>query len=244
MKNNILGIKIDNFSFIGAVLEAKKLVEQKKGALISTVNVEFIMRAQKDEEFKTILNLSDMALPDSAGVVWAGRFLGVPFLQRIPGVDFSEVLVGLSALWGWKVYLLGGKDGVAKTAKEYFEKKYAGLQIVGAESGGFFSELGRGESDDELVERINKSGANLLLVALGAGKQEKWLFCNREKLHCVGIGVGGSFDFWAGKSHRAPFIFRRFGIEWLWRLLLEPRRAKRMLALPAFIVKVVKSRFH
>ena len=203
---------------------------------IATVNPEFVMTAQEDKEFCRLLNRADLCLPDGVGLLLAGRWLGRPFPERVAGSDFVYHLAQLAAREGWRLYLLGAAPGVAELAAERLVERYPGLIIAGTHAGS----PDPAESED-IVGRINESRADLLYVAFGAPNQDKWIARNRSELSSVHVamGVGGSLDFVAGRARRAPRWAQRMGLEWLHRLVKEPWRWRRMLALPKFAILMV-----
>ena len=201
------------------------------------------MRAQKDEEFRNILNKSDIAIPDGIGLVFASHFLGNPIPERVAGSDLVWKIAKLAEYKNCSLYLLGGKEGVAEEAARKLKEKYPNLKIKGAESGGEVEERKLKTQNEEMVKRINERQPDILLVAFGAPKQEKWIYYNLSKLSSVkvAIGVGGTFDFIAGRIKRAPMFLRKLGMEWLWRLFIEPKRINRILtATVRFGWKVLK----
>lgn len=203
---------------------------------IATVNPEFIMTAQRDAEFHRILNRAELCLPDGVGLLLAGRWLGRPFPERVAGSDFVYHLARLAATNGWRLFLLGAAPGVAEEAAAIFQERFPGLIIAGT-----FSGSPDPAENEAIVERINESQAGMLYVAFGAPKQDKWISRNREALGSVRVamGVGGSLDFVAGRATRAPRWVQQTGLEWLHRLLKEPWRWRRMLALPEFAARIV-----
>jgi len=214
---NLLGVRIDNISMDEVLQKIEEFLRDGKQHYIVTINPEFIVKAQKDEEFRKILNGADLAIPDGVGVVWAARWLDEPLRERVSGVDLIERFKNHDLRFkNKKFFLLGGRNGVAK--------KIAGQwpEVVG------FSEEAEGM---ELFARIKECRPDVLLVALGAPKQEKWIAENLSKVPSVkvAIGVGGAFDFLSKKIKRAPVFMQKMGLEWLWRLILEPRRLPRIL---------------
>lgn len=228
-------------------LTMKESVEFLEGNLIKglqtfvvTANAEIIMMCQNNEEYKNIVaNKAELVLPDGAGAVWAGRFLGNEVPERVAGFDLFNELLALSAVKHYKVYFLGGAPGVSEAAKKKSESLYPGVNIVGCRNGYF--------KDDEIpqiIEDVNNSEADILFVALGAPKQEKWIEANRNKINAkILIGIGGGFDVLAGKMERAPKWMQDASLEWAFRLYKQPSRFVRMLALPKFVLKVILSKF-
>ena len=233
----IFGVEIDNLTLDEIGEKTKKLVStsNKNCNLIVAPNVEFIMQAQKDREFFDILKSAKLATPDSIGVILAGKKQKKPFKERIPGQSYLRKVFEVGEKEGWTFYLLGGEGEVAKKAKQHLETLYPKTKIVGYHEG-FFAD----DSEEKVIEEINSLKPNVLFVAMGAPIQEKWIYENRNKLKVdIAAGQGGTFDYEAGTVKRAPVWMQKCGIEWLWRLIKEPKRIKRMIVLPIFFLKVV-----
>lgn len=230
-----------------------EIVNERK-IFIVTPNPEIIVCAQKDLELAKILNQASFALPDGAGVVLAS---GGRLKKRIAGADFAEDLIRACAEKGWKVFLLGGKEGVAEKAAANLKRKFSKNNIkldqnfeIRSFSGPKLTEEGKpvnkkeAERECEAVRRINNFRPHVLLVGIGAPRQEKWLYLHFGKLRInVGMVVGGAFDFWAGTALRAPKIVQELNLEWFWRLIREPWRIRRQLGLLRFVYLLAKSRF-
>ena len=233
----ILGVDIDNVNLQETANITKKLIEtsNKSCNLIVAPNVEFIMKAQKDKEFFDILKTAKLATPDSIGVIIAGKLQKKPFKERIPGQAYLRKIFEVGEKEGWTFYLLGGKGEVPKKAKEHLESIYKKAKIVGYHEGFF-----ENESEEQVIEEINRLKPNVLFVAMGAPRQEKWIYKNRHKLKVdVAAGQGGTFDYEAGNIKRAPLWIQRCGIEWLWRLIKQPSRIIRMRVLPIYLMKII-----
>jgi len=227
-KVEILGVQIDNLSLQEVLEKVKLFLADKNQHFIVTPNPEFLVAAQKDSRFKEILNYADIAVADGVGLIKAAKFLGQR-LQRVPGVDLSWAICELAEQTGFSVYLLGAKEMVAAQMTEKLLHHLPQLKVVGAESGG---EIIDPKKDDlDLLARINDAKPKILFVAFGQVKQEKWIFYHLDKLPSVklAIGVGGTFDYIAGTAKRPPKFIRRMGLEWLYRLIWEPWRWKRIL---------------
>lgn len=232
----ILGVDIDNIDIDEAGKITKELVEtsNKTCKIVVAPNTEFIMMAQKDEEFFDILKSADLATPDSVGVMLGGKFQKKPFKQRIPGQAYFRKVLEIGEKENWSFYLLGGKDDVPQIAAENLKKIYPNINIVGYHEG--FFEL---EGEEKVIQEINSLKPNVLFVAMGAPLQEKWIAKYKNDLKVdIAAGQGGTFDYEAGKIKRAPKIFQKLCIEWLWRLILQPSRIIRMLALPVYLFKI------
>ena len=214
---------------------AARAKEAAGAAVVCTPNAEIMMAAHKDAELNAILRGADLVLADGAGVALAARILGKGRIPRAQGFDTAHRLLESGGL---AFYFLGGKPGVAQTAAEAAVKRYPLSRVAGFRDGYFT----QGEEHAVICD-VNHSGADVLLAALGAPKQEKWMWRNRAKLDvAVCIGVGGTLDVLAGAAQLAPASFRRHGFEWLYRLLLQPKRVIRMLRLPQYILLAIRWR--
>lgn len=222
---DILGVKISKVDYKSAIEIIERFLANGGKHQIVTPNPEFIVLAQSDSEFRQILNNADLAIPDGAGLRIAGK------LQTVTGTDLMLRLCGLAAKKGCSVFLLGGQDGVAEKAAKRLKTMFANLNIVGTYEGDLPEEVG---------------AADFLFVAYGAPKQEKWVARNLPRIPVkVAMGVGGAFDFIAGKRKRAPKILRRLGLEWFWRLIQEPQRLPRILkATIKFPLLVFRRKLH
>lgn len=233
---NILGVWVDGLDQQAALARLTDLIREGGFHQIVTVNPEFVMRAQQDTIFRNVLNHADLALADGSGIVWAARWLYGPghVPERIAGVDTVEGLIALAAQHGWRVFFLGAAEGMAEQAAQVLRDRYPTLQLAGTYAGS--------PSDSEasdIVARVNEGQTDVLLVAYGAPAQDVWIARHRQMLNVrLAMGVGGAFDFIAGETRRAPIWMQRWGLEWLHRLLQQPWRWRRMLALPRFVVRV------
>ena len=235
---DILGVKIDKISLNETFEKAKVLLKTDGVSMIFTPNPEIVIRAYEDAEFKNILNSADICTPDGIGVVYASKIVGNPVKERVPGFELSKMLMENVSKTGEGVFLFGSKPGIADKAKENIEKMYPGINIVGTRNGYF-----KKEDEPEIINMINESGAKLLFVCLGAPKQEKWIYENRDKLNVnLCLGVGGTLDVLSGETKRAPEIFIKLNLEWFYRIVLNPSRWGRFLALPKFMIKVLKEK--
>lgn len=244
MKNRlyIWEIPIDKINMSEAKNRLKEILDKDDLDIVVTPNPEIIMSALKDKELKTLLQNASLALPDGISIVHASKIMGQPLEERITGVDFlSRVLETLNQEKKG-IYLLGGKaspegeKNVAEKAGENMKEKYPDLIISGSHHGYF----GKDE-EGAIVKEIQESGASFLCVAMGSPRQEKFISRNKSNLSNIrgAMGVGGSLDVWAGTVARAPVFYQDHGIEWLYRLIKEPVRIKRMAKLPFFIVRVL-----
>lgn len=237
MRNSVdvLGVQVDKVTMQGAVQKVETFVSEDRVHSIYTPNAEIMMAAQRDSGLKDILNAADMLVADGAGIILASKILGLGLPEKVSGIDLVKNIFPVSKEKGYKFFFFGSKPGVAAAAGEKMVSTYPGVEIVGYRDG-YFSPA----DEDGIIEEINSSGANIVLVALGAPKQEKWIHANKSRLKArVCIGVGGSLDVYAGQVKLAPELLRRMGLEWLYRLYREPWRYKRMLDLPRFVLRVL-----
>ena len=231
----ILGIPVHDVTTEETLVLIDQFVRDGAPHQLCTVNPEFIMTAQSDAEFKRILNHSALNLPDGIGVVWAAQRLGQPLRERVAGSDLVGLIADRAQTTGWRIFLLGAAEGVAEQAAIILRGRYPQTHIVGAYAGS-----PRPEDEADIAARIRSSEANVLLVAYGAPKQDKWIDRNIERTGvAVAIGIGGSLDFVVGTQKRAPQWIQRLGLEWLYRLVREPWRWRRQLALPRFVWRVL-----
>ena len=233
-KVNILGCNVDRIDMSDTLQKIEGFISSGKPHHIITLNAEIIYRAQNDLRLKEIINKADLVTPDGSGVVWASKYLNAPVPERVTGIDLTQNLAELAQKKGWSFYLYGGAPTIAEAAAQNLQKKHSGLKIAGT-CHGYISEA----EQQDLIEDIKKKKPDILLVALGAPRQEFWIEEHKESLQTsVCIGVGGSFDVIAGKVKRAPVFFQKAGLEWLYRFIKEPHRIGRMMALPKFTILV------
>ena len=231
----ILDVPVVPYTMDEAVTKLTQDTLRQKRNFVVTANAEIIMMAQDDKEYKTLLSeTADLILPDGAGTVWAGNYLGYTIPERVAGYDLYLRLLEEAAKNNIPVYFFGGKPGIAEEAAEEGKRRWPGLKMAGCRNGYFSA-----EEEPEIIEGINRSGAVMLFAALGAPKQEKWLAKYRDQLKpCLLMGIGGSFDVLAGKVQRAPKWMQDAKLEWFFRLVKQPSRFRRMLALPKFVFAV------
>ena len=233
-KVNILGVNVDMVTIEQAADKIIGFLGEDKLHSVFTPNAEIIMAAYRDKEFADILNRSELLTADGIGVVYASRILKKPISERAAGYDIACNVLDRIGESGHKLFLFGGKPGVAEQARDNLTQKYPNLNIVGVRNGYF-----KPEEDAEIVNEINASGADIVFVCLGAPKQEKWIDAQRDNLKVkVAMGIGGSLDVFAGTVLRAPAFFCNHGLEWLYRLYKEPWRIGRMMELPKFAATV------
>jgi N-acetylglucosaminyldiphosphoundecaprenol N-acetyl-beta-D-mannosaminyltransferase len=233
MRTDVLGVGFDNVTMDEAVDRALALMEEKRSAYVVTPNPEIVQMCRKNAAVKDAVAGAALVLPDGIGVIYGAKLLKRPLRERVPGVDFSEALMGRMALTGKSVFLFGTKPGIAEQAAENLKAKYPGLVIAGTADGYF-------KDDGPIVEAINAARPDFLIVGLGAPKQELWMASRRERLR-LGLmaGLGGSIDIFAGVKPRAPVAWQKANLEWLYQALKDPKRFKRMVKLPLFMLAVL-----
>lgn len=227
---NVLGVMVDTASMEASANTLVNAMEKDAPFCVYTPNSEIILYAYKNPDYCKILNRGDMITPDGIGVVYASKILKRPLPERVGGFDLANLLLSKIAGTGKSVYLFGGKPGVAEAAAEKICALYPGTNICGTSDGYFDA-----EKEQKIIDDINQKKPDLLFVCLGFPKQEQWIDAHRDILCAkVCMGIGGSLDVFAGTVKRAPEGFQKLGLEWLYRLLKQPSRAGRMLALPKF----------
>ncbi len=236
---DILGVRIHRLDLDQVIALLELHLADRRPRHVVTVNPEFLVQAQRSAEFRQVLDRADLAIADGVGLVWAARLLGYGAVPRVPGVDLIERLASSASRHGYRLFLLGGAPGVAEAAAGALTGRHAGLVVSGAYAGSPAL-----EDEAAIFARVRAARPDVLLVAYGAPQQDLWI---RRHLETLGVplamGVGGSFDFISGRVARAPAWLRRAGFEWLFRLMTQPWRWRRMLRLPLFAWLVLKQRF-
>lgn len=236
MKINVLGVDFDNMTKKEAVEYSMRIFDTDVSGYVVTPNPEIVWMCRSDERLNNAVREAALVIPDGIGIIYGAKILKRPLKEKIPGIDYISSMFSAMAKKGMSVFLLGAKPGVAEKAGENISKKYPGLVISGT-ADGYFKE------DGPVIEKINAAHPDLLLVCLGAPKQEYWMRDNIEKLNVkLMAGLGGSLDVFAGTVQRAPEKWQKMGLEWFYRLIKEPRRIKRMIKLPIFIFAVLWQR--
>ena len=235
MRTEILGVEFDNLNMTEAASKAFELME-RRGAYTVTPNPEIVRMCRDNAALKEAVARADLVVPDGIGVIYGAKILGTPLKERVPGIDLATALLGVMSEKGKSLYLLGAKPGVAEKAAGTISTQFPGVEICGTADGYF-------KDDGPVIEKINAAAPDLLLVCLGAPKQEIWMHKNASRLD-VGlmIGLGGVLDVFAGEVQRAPEGWQRLGLEWLYRLIKQPWRIKRMIKLPVFLFEAVGER--
>lgn len=222
-------IAFDDVTLQEAVAFAMDHVRTRQRCRVVTPNAEFAMEAKKNPRFLKILNGSQLVLADGISVIYASKILGTPLRGRVTGVGFAQALCQALAEQGGSLYLLGAKPGVAEQAADKLKAAHPGLKIAGTHDGYFKDEA-------PVVEAINAARPDAMLVCLGAPKQEYFMEDHGARLEVpVMAGLGGSMDVLAGNVRRAPEFFQKVGLEWLYRLVKEPKRIRRMAKLPLYL---------
>jgi len=231
---NFFNIKVSNRSMEDTMHIAEQFIKSKKFHLIVTLNGEMAAKAFKDKEFFSIVEKSDIIIPDGIGIVWGVRIKGEKIIYRIPGVEFAWNLLKVASKKGYKLYLLGAEEKVLKKAIQHIKNNFPNINIVGFHSGYFDI-----EEEKNIMNEIKKNNTQILLVGMGGGKQEKWIWKHKDLNVPLNIGIGGSFDVWSGKVKRAPKLVQQMGLEWLYRIIIQPSRITRTGNIIAFAFKVM-----
>jgi len=239
---SVLGVKIHDTSYKECLDFIDSSIQKAEKIQICTTNNEFIVEAQKNPKFKKIINQSNISTPDSTGVVWAIKKLFGTKVERITGIDLFLKLCQQAADKKYRIFLLGGSRNTALKAKKNLQRKFPGIHIVGYIDG---IPIDPKKQDDVLISRINRARPDIIAVALGAPKQELWIKKNMKMLNAkIFMGLGGSLDYIAGTVPRAPYLLRAAGIEWLFRLIVQPKRIKRItIAVIVFPYMIIAESF-
>lgn len=234
----LLGVELDPVDSAQALARIEALAAAGGCHQVVTVNPELVIHAWRDPTYRAVLNQAALRLADGVGLLWAARLLGQHLPERVTGVDTFERLAQRCAAVGWRVFLLGGAPGVAELAAERLRARAPGLRVAGTYAG---SPSPADEAD--ILRRIRAAAPDVLFVAFGSPAQERWIARHRDHLAVpIAMGVGGAFDFVAGRVARAPHWVQRAGLEWLFRLARQPWRWRRQLALPLFVALVLRAR--
>ena len=232
MRIELMGVPIDGVTRAEAAARVETLLDEPRDHFVTTPNPEMLVQASKDARFQAALHRADLAVPDGVGLLYVARLKGMRLPQRITGTDFIEDIAAIAAKRRLGVYLLGGRGDVAEDAAKMLLKRHPGLAVVGAESGGevYVDADGEPSVAPEVEARIREAAPAILFVAFGHGVQERWITARSASFPSVrlAMGVGGAFDFIAGEVRRAPEFLRKTGLEWLWRLYLQPWRLRRI----------------
>ena len=228
---DVLGVSFDDLTMDEAVEIALGFMQERRACYACTPNPEIVMAAKGDAALRAALSGAELVLADGVGITKAATMLGTPLKSRVPGIDFASNVISRLAQRGGSVYLLGAKPLVAEAAAEKLTQTYPGIVIAGTNDGYF-------TDDAPVIEKINAASPDFLMVCLGSPKQELWMSTNAGRLSCgLMAGLGGSLDVLAGNVQRAPETWRRLGLEWLYRVIKEPKRLGRVMKLPAFVLE-------
>lgn len=237
LKDSYLGVDVSPLTYEGILTEIRARMSRGDKSTIIAVNPEKVMTAQNNAKVKALINNATFQIADGVGILLASKLKKGKVTSRVTGVDMMARLLTFAANEQHSIYLYGAKKEVVELAAANIQHDYPPIQVAGMTDG-------YAQDEEALLQKINDSGAEILFVALGSPTQELWIQRNMEKLSNVLVfqGVGGSFDVFSGTVKRAPSIFRKLGLEWLYRLLSDPRRIKRQLNLPRFLLKVLFDR--
>ena len=233
----ILGVCFTSTDRAALLYKINQRIKRGERTVIFTPNPQILLKASRDSELKKALSSASFNIPDGIGVIWASRLLGCPLKERISGIDLGEDILKLAERHSYSVFLLGGKSGVARKAARELQRRYDDLRICGTHHGYF-------EDSERITDLVSKLRPDIILVCLGSPKQEKWIINNLSAIPSVrlAMGLGGSLDVWSGKTKRAPNAFRSLGLEWLWRTIREPKRARIFADIPHFLFCVIKQK--
>ncbi len=239
----IFGIKVHNTTLDKATKTIESYLKSDKVNTIYTPNTEIVMLAKDDEYLKNLLNQGDLVTADGIGLIYGSKIKKRPLKERVTGFDMSIKMLELANENNYSIYLLGGKDGIAKKASENIKKDYPNIKIAGYQHG-YFKGCHTGNMDskeeEKIIEEINIQNPDIIFVGLGFPKQEMWIDFNKDKIKTrLIIGNGGVMDILSGNAKRAPEIYQKLGLEWLYRLIQDPSRIKRQMILPKFMLKVI-----
>ncbi|HBS57745.1 MAG TPA: glycosyltransferase [Firmicutes bacterium] len=234
-KVNVLNVPVDAVDMEETVERVTAFIRQRGPHIIVTANAEMVMQATRDDELHKILVGADLVLADGIGVVWAARYQGSPLPERVAGADLVNRLLKMAAAQGYKIFFLGAAPGVAEEAAQRVCSLYKNIVLCGTQDGYFTP-----DTEPAVIAAIKEASPDILLAGLGVPRQEKWLWKHKDLLGVpVCIGVGGVFDVLAGVTRRAPVWMQKSGLEWLYRLVKQPWRIGRMMALPRFVLRVL-----
>lgn len=235
----ILGMRVDCVAPDMALEIVDRFVQERTPRQVVTADASMVVIARQDPELRAIVEKSGLVTPDGAGILWASRLLRTPIPYKVSGVELAERLCERSPAKGYRIFFLGAAPGVAEEAAAKMRQRYPGMHIVGVRDGYFQS-----AQESEIAAQIKSAAPDILLVALGIPKQEKWIDRHKAALGTpVSIGVGGSFDVFSGRVKRAPLWMQNCGLEWLYRVLKNPRKITKVMTLPQFALLALRNRF-
>ncbi|MFD1706489.1 WecB/TagA/CpsF family glycosyltransferase [Siminovitchia sediminis] len=236
-KVEVLGVEFDHTTKTETIQMLTKRLKARKKTFVVTANPEIVMYAQRDPEYKKIVQSADYIIPDGIGIIMGAKMLNNPLPERIPGFELMKDLLDVADREQLKVFFLGAKEQVLHKAINNIQQDYPGIHIAGYHHGFFKG------NDPDIAKMVQAANPDMVFVALGFPRQEQWISQNSH-LFSKGLfmGVGGSFDVLSGKVKRAPAIWRKLNMEWLYRLIKQPHRWKRMAFLPLFMLKVLRTK--
>ena len=236
MKTDVLGVAFDALTLTEAEERADALLRARKGGYIVTANPEIVLHSREDAAYAAAVNGADLVLADGVGDLYAARILGTPLPERVAGSDLTPRLLSRLAERGGSVFLYGARPGVAERAAERMKKRFPGLNVCGTNDG-------YGYDDEAVAAKINAAKPDFVMVCLGVPKQEKWMAKHAGKLNAgLMAGLGGTLDVFSGQVRRAPIVWQKLNLEWLYRCFEEPKRFKKIKKLPQFIFKAWRKR--
>ncbi|MDD5131921.1 MAG: WecB/TagA/CpsF family glycosyltransferase [bacterium] len=236
---NILGFQIDNLRMTEAIPKIREFIESRIPHQIITANSLMLRAASDNIRLKEVFAKSALVVPDSIGMIMAGRILGHPLMERVPGIDLMYETFALCQQEGYSIYLLGAKPGVSAQAAENIRRQFPGIKITGTHHGYF-----NVQEESRVIEEIKNLQPEVLFVGFNIPHQELWIAEHLNALAVpVAVGIGGSFDVISGRIKRAPAAMQQAGLEWLWRTIVEPWRVKRIMLLPSFLCKVYQQKW-
>lgn len=226
-------MNFDNLTREEAARAGARLLEEDRFHYVVTPNPEFLLAAEKDPDFRRVLNSADLALPDGIGVVYSAKIMGRPLKARVPGIEFAEDMLACLDERGGRLFLLGARPGVAEKAGENILARYPNITLCGTQDGYF-------RDEETVLLKVAAARPDLLFVCLGAPKQEWWIARYGAATGAqLMVGLGGALDVYAGAVKRAPEAWQKLGLEWCYRLLHQPSRVGRMAKLPLFLVQAM-----
>jgi len=234
----ILGLRIDLVSMDSALARIEKFIAERVPRYLVTADASMVVTAKDDPELAGIVDRADLVTPDGAGILWASRKLRTPITNKVSGVDLVAEMVRLSQEKGYRIYFFGAGPGVAEEAAANLLKRYPGAHIVGTRDGYF-----KPDQEAEIVAQIKAAKPDMLFVAMGIPKQEKWITRYKDEIGVpVSAGIGGSFDVYSGRVKRAPVFMQKNGLEWLHRLAANPKKIGKVMTLPKFVMMTLRQR--
>lgn len=235
-KERILGVTVSDLNYDDLESRVASDIAEDRKSFIVAINPEKILKARRDKELFDLLEKADYPIADGIGVVLASRIKKGNIKSRVTGIETMDELCRLSRDNGYRIFLYGAKEESVTGAEAALKKKFPGIVIAGHING-------YEKDNNKITEKINAGNTDIIFVALGSPCQEKWIINNMDKLCCkVFMGVGGSFDVYSGMVKRAPERLRKMGLEWLYRLIKEPKRLFRQIKLLKFIILVILSK--